>query len=187
MGLLSFFSRGHTAAAAQALYDAAVRQARREEFYLSLGVPDSVDGRFDLLALHVFLLLHRLGASGKPAKALSQAIFDLMFADMEANLREMGVSDLAVGGRVKAMAKAFYGRIAAYEPGLEAAGGGPAVLRDALMRNLYRGEPVESGILDTVSAYVRRATAALTDQSLDDLQNGTVDFGQPLPEDVPAS
>ncbi|PKU25563.1 ubiquinol-cytochrome C chaperone family protein [Telmatospirillum siberiense] len=184
MVLRSLFSRGRVAEAGQALYAAAVRQARREEFYLSFGVPDSVDGRFDLLALHVFLLLHRLGKSGRPAKALSQVVFDLMFADMEANLREMGVSDMAVGGRVKTMAKAFYGRIAAYEPGLEAASGDPAVLRDALARNLYRGEPVEERALDAMAAYVRRSDAILIEQSLDDLRDGKVRFAAPMPEDV---
>lgn len=169
------------------LYEAAVAQARREEFYLSLAVPDTVDGRFDLVALHVFLLLHRLGREGRPAKRLAQALFDLMFADMEANLREMGVSDLAVGGRVKTMAKAFYGRIAAYEPGLEAARNDPAVLRDALARNLYRGQPVDTGVLDAVAAYVRRQDALLAEQSLADLGDGRVGFGVPLPMEASAS
>jgi cytochrome b pre-mRNA-processing protein 3 len=180
-----FSTREHTDKAARDLYAAAVIQARREEFYRSLGVPDSVDGRFDLLALHVFLLLHRLGKSGRPAKTLSQAVFDLMFADMDANLREMGVSDLAVGGRVKTMAQAFYGRIAAYEPGLAPDGGDPAALKEALLRNLYRGSAVEDSVLTAVVAYVQREDAALAAQSLDDLRAGKVHFGTPLlPEPV---
>ncbi len=183
MSLRSFFTRGNTESAARDLYAAAVVQARREEFYLSLGVPDSVDGRFDLLALHVFLLLHRLGKSGKPARALSQAVFDLMFADMDANLREMGVSDLAVGGRVKTMAKAFFGRIGAYEPGLEADRADPALLKQALVRNLYRGAPVGDPVLTALVAYIRREDGALAAQSLDDLQDGRVSFGAPPPPD----
>lgn len=185
MALRSFFSRGQTEGAAYQLYAAAVAQARREDFYLSFGVPDSVDGRFDVLALHVFLLLHRLGKSGKPAKVLSQAVFDLMFADMDANLREMGVSDLAVGGRVKTMAQAFFGRIGAYEPGLESGRDDPAVLEEALLRNLYRGAAVVDGVLTALAAYVRQEDASLAGQTLEDLQAGRVRFGVPvLPDPV---
>src|SRR5574340_1791889 len=104
--------------AAHQLYISVVEQARRSEFYLELAVPDSLDGRFDLLTLHMFLLLNRLGQGGRAFRGLGQALFDLMFADMDQSLRELGVSDTAVGGRVKAMARAFYGRVAAYEPGL---------------------------------------------------------------------
>src|ERR1700761_176269 len=97
------------------LYAKAVAQARQPVFYAEREVPDTVDGRFDLLVLHVFLLLHRLGAEGKATKSLNQGLFDLMFADMDRSLREMGVSDMSVGKRVKDMARAFYGRVDAYE------------------------------------------------------------------------
>jgi len=179
MALHSLFSGKQTENAARDLYVTAVHQARREEFYLSLGVPDSVDGRFDLLALHVFLLLRRLGKSGRPAKTLSQAVFDLMFSDMDANLREMGVSDLAVGGRVKTMAKAFYGRIDAYEPGLAPDCDDLSPLKEALARNLFRGTAIDDGVLTALAVYVRREDAALGGQTLEDLQDGKLCFGAP--------
>jgi cytochrome b pre-mRNA-processing protein 3 len=187
MLLRSLFTRGHIESAAHDLYKAAVTQARQEGFYLSLDVPDSVDGRFDLLTLHVFLLLHRLGEGGRQAKVLSQAVFDLMFTDMDGNLREMGVSDLAVGGRVKTMAKAFYGRIGAYEPGLQSEGGDLSVLKEALLRNLYRGVATDDRVLTAMALYIRRENTALTAQSLKDLGDGKVFFGAPLmPEQVPS-
>jgi cytochrome b pre-mRNA-processing protein 3 len=138
-------------------------------------VPDTLDGRFDLLVLHVFLLLHRLGREGRPLKALGQALFDGMFADMDRTLRELGVSDMAVGGRVKAMAQAFYGRIAAYEPGLT----DTARLTEALARNLYRGVAVDDALLAAMAAYVREQAELLAGQDAARLALGQVRFGAP--------
>jgi cytochrome b pre-mRNA-processing protein 3 len=144
------------------LYAKAVAQARQPWFYRDLDVPDSVDGRFDLLVLHMFLLLHRLGGEGPATRALAQALFDLMFADMDQSLREMGVSDMAVGKRVKEMARAFYGRIDAYEPVLA----DPAGLKEALARNLYRGLPVADDKLARLATYVQVQVAALAASDL---------------------
>jgi cytochrome b pre-mRNA-processing protein 3 len=140
-----------------ALYAKAVAQARLPVFYAERGVPDTVDGRFDLLVLHVFLLLHRLGGEGRETKALSQGLFDLMFADMDRSLREMGVSDMSVGKRVKEMARAFYGRIDAYEPALADL----PKLEEALARNLYRGAEVKPASLAAMATYIQKQVAAL--------------------------
>ena len=83
-------------------------------FYRALGVPDTLDGRFDLVALHAFLLIHRLQDAPDPGPALAQAVFDAMFSDMDNNLREIGVSDLSVGKRMRAMWEAFHGRAKVY-------------------------------------------------------------------------
>tara|TARA_B110000263_G_scaffold119662_1_gene104157 strand:+ start:286 stop:915 length:630 start_codon:yes stop_codon:yes gene_type:complete len=128
---------------ADALYLTAVAQARQPVFYSDHGVPDSVDGRFELIVMHVFLLLrplNKMSESGaakqmtKGAGEIAQALFDTMFGDMDRSLREMGVSDIAVGKRVKHMAKAFYGRAAAYD---EVLAGSDELLDDALRRNLF--------------------------------------------------
>ena len=140
------------------LYEAAVAQARRPEFYARLGVPDTIDGRFELVALHTFLVLRRLKAQGQAAET-GQALVDLFIQDMDASLRELGAGDLGVGRKVKAMAQAFYGRIAAYDSGLA----GPAAgLEDALRRNLFGTKPGPGPDSATVSAladYVRRESA----------------------------
>lgn len=120
-----------------ALYGAAVAAARAPWFYEALGVPDTLDGRFDLIALHAFLLVRRLQDERDPGPALGQAVFDAMFSDMEQNLREIGVSDLSVGRRVRAMWDAFHGRAKAYAAALAAADR-PA-LEAALERNVWRG------------------------------------------------
>jgi len=91
-----------------ALYGAAVAAAREPWFYLSLGVPDTLDGRFDLIALHAFLLVHRLQDDSAPGPDLAQAVFDAMFSDMDNNLREIGVSDLYIAQNEKDQALESY-------------------------------------------------------------------------------
>jgi cytochrome b pre-mRNA-processing protein 3 len=157
MGFSWFGQRKQREEMVDALYAKAVAQARLPVFYADREVPDTVDGRFDLLVLHVFLLLHRLGADGRETKRLSQSLFDLMFADMDRSLREMGVSDMSVGKRVKEMARAFYGRVDAYEPVLDDA----AKLEEALARNLYRGGAVGQPSLAAMAHYIQRQVAAL--------------------------
>lgn len=166
---------------AQALYAAAVRQSRRPEFFGAGRVSDTVEGRFELLALHGFLLLHRLKREGDVARQLAQDVFDTMFEDLDHNLREIGVGDLSVGKRIKLLAENFYGRIRAYEEGL----GDPREKLDAaISRNVLANaaEPAASpeSVLPfarAVADYVRRETAALAVQPLRDLEAGRVVFG----------
>lgn len=160
---------------ADALYRSVLTQARQPAFFVGGGVPDTVDGRFDLVALHAFLVMHRLkGEDDSRAQDLSQALFDRLFLDMDQNLREMGVGDLSVGRKVKQMAKAFYGRVAAYDAGLEE---GTAVLAEALERNLLRKAEATTEQATTLATYTERQARTLTDQSLDDLLAGRVAFG----------
>lgn len=173
MKLSGFFRRDRHDEAAHSLYFAVVTQARRDEFYTQAGVPDTVDGRFDMVALHAYLILRRLGREGKRAGALSQAVFDIMFADMDQNLREIGVGDLSVGKKVKAMAQAFYGRIAAYNVGLD---GDDRQLGDALRRNLYRKTAPDEDQVAAMAAYLRRQATALDGQPFDALMAGKVSF-----------
>ncbi|MEJ0067455.1 MAG: ubiquinol-cytochrome C chaperone family protein [Pseudomonadota bacterium] len=111
-------------ASAGVLYAQLIEQARTPAFYGALGVPDSLDGRYEMIALHAFIALRRLRRDGGATETFAQALFDAMFADMDRSLREIGVSDLSVGKRVKEMARGLYGRIAAYEAGIAAAAGG---------------------------------------------------------------
>ena len=121
---------------AENLYAQAVLQGRLPWFYSGCAVTDDVNGRFEMIALHVFLLLQRIKQSDIADSKLGQALFDAMFTDMDQSLREMGAGDLGVGKRVKAMAKSFYGRVAAYEAGLYDS----SVLAEALIKNVYGGE-----------------------------------------------
>lgn len=176
--LLSRRARRQRIPAAE-LYAAIVAQARTPIFFRDLEVPDSLDGRFETLALHGFLVLQRLKAEGEAGAALAQAVFDAFFEDMDRSLRELGVTDLGVGRRVKAMAQGFYGRIRAYEEGLA---GGRAQLAGALRRNLWGTVPAPSEEhVAMVARYVRRQQEALAAQASAALATGRVAF---LPADA---
>lgn len=166
--------RRETEAAATQLYVRVVGQARQPMYYLSYGVPDTPDGRFDMIALHAALLLRRLRRDHDRTEHLAQAVFDLMFADMDQNLREMGVGDLAVGKRIKRMAQGLYGRIAAYDAGL--ADCSDRLLREALLRNVYRHGAPSDDELTRMAAYVRRQSEWLDRAETERLMVGAVDF-----------
>jgi len=166
MGLFGRFRKTPEQNRAEALYLAAVTRAREPAFYERLAVPDTVEGRFDMIALHVFLILRRLKADRAETGTLAQALFDRMFLDMDENLREMGVGDLGVGKRVKKMAKAFYGRVAAYDAAL--AQDSRASLEAALHRNLYReADDLDPALLSRMAAYVQGQAAALDAKTLE--------------------
>jgi len=145
-----------------------VSRAREPAFYAKLGVADTVDGRFDLIVLHAWLVLERLRA--QRLNDLSQALTDALFVSFDEGLRDLGAGDMGLGRRMKAMADAFYGRLKAY--------GGSAdegAMTEALGRNLYRG--AVAGQAADVARYVLAAKARLAEE---DLASGDVDFG-PLP------
>jgi cytochrome b pre-mRNA-processing protein 3 len=164
------------ARAATALYASILDRAREPHFFASLGVPDTVDGRFETLALHAFLVLLRLKSEpSEAATGLSRALLEAFFADMDRSLREMGAADLGVGRRVKAMAQALFGRIGAYEKALAEAG--DAALEAALRRNLYGTiDMPRLADLATLARYVRRQHAALAAQPFSELRAGRVEF-----------
>jgi cytochrome b pre-mRNA-processing protein 3 len=155
--------------ATSALYAASVTAARQPAFYVRLGVPDSVDGRFDLLLLHVLLVMRRLGNA-----AAKQSLFDLMFADMDRSLREMGVGDMSIGKKMKPMLAGFYGRAAAYEKALATTG--DEDLSAALSRNLYGLATGRAEHAPDIARYVRTSVAALAAQNETDLEQGRVAF-----------
>jgi len=160
--------------AGTALYGVAVAAARTPWFYRVLGVPDTLDGRFDLVALHAFLLIDRLRHAQSPGPALAQAVFDAMFSDMDMNLREMGVGDLSVGRKVRVMWEAFHGRAAVYAAALQA--GDIAALEAALERNVWRGAPAPDGASEALTRAALAQHRHLATRSLNDLVRGVVDF-----------
>jgi len=176
------------------LYDTIVQAARRPEPYERWGVPDSLDGRFDMLVLHAFVVFRRLGALMREEAArtsvkeyqtepggLSQALFDHLIRDLDSNLRESGVSDMRIGSKVKARTRAFYGRVSAYEAGLAEAD--DVTLRDALDRNVYTTVETPDAGLTALAAYLRRLVADADRWTWDDLARGTVSLA---PADPPA-
>ncbi len=150
------------------IYQALVARSREPVFFERYGVPDTLDGRFDLLTLHAWLVLARLKLDKDGDAALSQVLVDTIFVGFDEALRELGAGDMGMARRMKKFADAFYGRLAAYGAALDEMG-----LETALVRNLYRGEapPCVPGM----TAYVVGARGHLASW-----QTGLPDFG-PLP------
>ncbi|KYG99247.1 ubiquinol-cytochrome C chaperone family protein [Bradyrhizobium sp. DOA1] len=139
----------------EAIYGMIVTQAREPIFYRDLGVPDTVNGRFDLLLLHLWLLLRRL-RTVQGATELSQALFDRFCEDMDDNLREMGVGDQTVPKRMRAFGEAFYGRVQAYDQAME---GGSGALAAAICKNILNGTGMDQA--HRLAAYARATEADL--------------------------
>jgi cytochrome b pre-mRNA-processing protein 3 len=175
--LAKLFSRRRNDGTAWRLHATVVTHSRRPEFYFELGVPDTVVGRFEVICLHAVLLLRRLRVEGSGGDELGQQFFDVMFADIDGSLRELGVGDLGVGPRVKRLARHFYGRMEAYGAGLDA--GASATLEAALGRNLYAGEPVPPDRLKRIAGYMCQIEAGLAAQPFARLAEGEVVFVPP--------
>ncbi len=178
MRLAQLFRRDSAkTAAVTALYQALVGKARDLEFYTVLGVPDTVNGRFDMIVIHAMSVIRRLRGGGRQADAVGEALLDLMFKDMDRSLRELGVGDMSVGKHVKRMAKAFYGRAAMYEAGLDGDGG---ALRRALTENLYRHQVPSDDALAGMANYLHRLGEHAAKQPLAEVIAGRIDFSVPV-------
>jgi cytochrome b pre-mRNA-processing protein 3 len=166
----SLFAPSAEKLAARSLLGAVMAEARAPELYLAGGVADTIDGRFDLIVLHLYFLLRRLKEAGACGKAMSQFVFDAAFSNFDEALREMGVGDLSVGKKIRKMAEAFYGRLDAYERAVAQGTGG--AFEAAVVRNAYRGVPPEparlASLLQAIDRFRRRMEAA----PLDELLNG---------------
>jgi cytochrome b pre-mRNA-processing protein 3 len=163
-------------ALAERVYEQIVAAARQPALYADWGVPDTPLGRYEMVALHLFLVLHRLRGETGPAAELAQELTDGFFADLDHSIRELGVGDLGVPKRMKKLARMFYGRAQAYGAALEK--GSAAQLADALARNV---KPGEGGWpeADELAAYVVAAHRRLAEQPLAAIIAGDVAFPAP--------
>jgi len=176
---------------AVALYAAVVEQARKPVFYTAMKVPDTVDGRFDMIVLHLFLILNRFPREDRQDPVL-RAMLEEHFADMDNSLREIGVGDLSVPKKIHRMIDALYGRFETYEKALT----GPtpeAEMAGALARNVYRGAVLEdqhpavppaadlTPVGEALTRYVLQARAALAAQDPSAILSGKVSFPEPRP------
>lgn len=139
--------RRRRAEAATSLCAAVSRRACEPVFYRDYGVADSFDGRFDLVALHAWLVLEHLQDAGETV--LAQKFVDAVFARFDEALREQGVGDIGIGRRIKTMASAFYGRLRAYSES-----GDERELAAAILRNVYRGEPARVDRAALLAKYI---------------------------------
>jgi cytochrome b pre-mRNA-processing protein 3 len=148
------------------LEQAVAGRALAPVFFTRFGVPDTIDGRFDMMALHGWLALVRLKSTGQDEAA--QDLTDAVFIGFDEALRQQGISDMGMSRRMKAMAAAFYGRLSAYSAARTS-----EELAEALARNVWRGQKVDDKAR-ALAAYVETARAAL-----ENAPAGTLDFGSP--------
>ena len=158
------------------LYGMIVAQARLPAFYRDYSVPDTVDGRFELILVHLFLILRRLDGD-IAGRELGQQLFDMFCRDMDKNLREMGVGDLKVPKEMRRMGEAFYGRAQAYEAAL--ASDDTRVLRTAIVRNVFGTDDTDHVGAARLAAYIVEAARHLSTQDMATLNRGVVDFPEP--------
>jgi cytochrome b pre-mRNA-processing protein 3 len=170
MALFSrFFNKNKSRAKGTWLYEQALAASRRVPLYEAGGVPDTVDGRFDLLVIHVWMLIRRLNAL--EAHALGQEVFDAMFNDMDNALRELGTSDTSVGKRIKDMAKVFYGRTDLYNAAQSE--GDEKALAEALSRNIFSDLENKDPLGQAMAAHMQAIENAMSAQALENiLENG---------------
>jgi cytochrome b pre-mRNA-processing protein 3 len=173
--ILPLFRRSARSDTISSLYGTIVAQARLPGFYRDYAVADTINGRFDLLVLHLGLVLGRLEDAG--LGDLGQGLFDRFCRDMDHNLREMGVGDMSVPKEMQRMGEAFYGRTQAYRTALAA--GDRNALTDAVARNIYDAAAASRAAAGRLAAYMREAVRDLEGQSPADLSAGQLSLPDP--------
>ena len=148
------------------LYGEIVAAARQPQFYRDWAIPDTIDGRFDMLVLHLAMVIARLKDVDQETR---QKLIDQFCVDMDDNLREQGASDVSVGKKVRHMAEAFQGRYVAYESAID-----KTQLAEAINRNTYAGKPSPHAV--NIANYVEKARLSLAAQSHSDIAAGKVRF-----------
>jgi cytochrome b pre-mRNA-processing protein 3 len=165
--VLSLFRKSRAEPSVERVYAAIVAASRAPGLYASMGVPDTVMGRFESLALHVSLALRRLKQLPPPADALAQELVDRFFGGLDSALREIGIGDVSVPKKVKKLGQAFYGRLKAYDEALAEEAAADA-LELALARNVL-DQPEKPGLAASLAAHVRTSALRLDSAGLDDI------------------
>jgi cytochrome b pre-mRNA-processing protein 3 len=168
--VLGLFARSRAVPSVELVYGDIVAAARLPRLYRDLGIPDTVMGRFDCLALHVVLVLRRLRAMPPPADGLAQELVDRFFADLDAALRQIGIGDVSVPKKVKKLGQAFYGRAEAYEAAL-AEDAAANALDQALARNVLE-RPDEPENAAALAQHARKLAQALDGMDFERLLTG---------------
>ena len=174
--MLRLFRRTPKAETIEALYGAIVAQARAPVFYQNYGVADTVNGRLELLMLHLVLLFDRFSRAGPQERELGQAVFDRFCQDMDDHMREDGVSDLRVPKDMQRLAAGFFGRHRAYISALKA--NDRKALEESLRRNVLGDDPGRE--VADLAAYVEAAFRTLDGQDAAALVRGPFNWPDPV-------
>lgn len=158
---------------ASALYGRIVAQSRLAEFYKDFNVPDTVEGRFELLALHMFIVLETLRRQGAGGDPVARCLVDAFFADMDTSMRELGVGDMAVPKRMRKLSAAFYERLNTYRGAAES----PASLANTIQDHIFGGVRTERA--QALASYALQALAEPQNLAIEALLGGRVEFPDP--------
>ncbi len=174
MSLKNLFRRRPHKDAGFLMYGAIVAQSRQPAFFADLEVEDSFEGRYEMLVLHVFIVLMRLRKESEGGDEIGQAVFDTMFADLDISLREMGVGDLSIAKRIKKLASAFYGHVGVYDEAVRAED--DAALELSLERNVFAGREGCRPAANRLARYVRASLSTLDDVAIAEILRGELVF-----------
>jgi len=170
MSLLDrLFSKEKSNAVMQPLYDAIIGEGRRPSWYEEGTVPDSLDGRFDMIAAVFSLVVIRLGKDETTVQQVAW-LTELFVTDMDGQLRQIGVGDMGVGKHVKRMMKALGGRLGAYRDSID----NQEKLKEALIRNLYRGDKPTAKAMDFTIHHLQQFHNDLDNASTADIVAGQI-------------
>ena len=166
--LARLFAPSRDRTALRPLYAAVVERARDPAWYRAGGVPDTLEGRFEMVAAVLALVLLRLEEEGEAAAGPAASLAETFVEDMDGTLRELGIGDVVVGKKVGKLMGALGGRLGAFREGLR----GDGEFEAAVARNVFRGAPPSDEALGIVAGRLRALDAALTGAALDDLLAG---------------
>jgi cytochrome b pre-mRNA-processing protein 3 len=167
------FGRENSDTLVDGFYGQIVAAARQPALYAEWNVPDTPLGRYEMIALHLFLFLHRVRGQKGPVAALAQDLTDRLFGELDHSIRELGVGDLGVPKRMKKLVRMFYGRAASYGEALDQRD--RKALTVALARNV-RPDVSEWPEAAALAAYVEAAHARLAQQDLVGFLAGAIVF-----------
>ena len=165
---------------AEQLYAAIVAQARQPSFYSELGLADTIPGRFELVSLHMFIILDRLNNKGGLDNEVAQQLVDVMFQDMDDVAREIGVGDMGVGPRIKKLARSFQSRLEYYKEAIDGDGRGKfnrGTLSEAIIEIHFRQDKAQMGKAEELAAYVNECQTKIGERSLVEMVSAKQLFG----------
>jgi cytochrome b pre-mRNA-processing protein 3 len=171
-----FAGRAARKEAAEKIYDAIVAQSRNPAFYLRCGVPDTLSGRFDMLVIHMFVVLQILKLGGREGQLLAQEIVEAFIREMDTMVRDLGVSDRNVPKEVRKIAQLFYGQLLAYSTALQR--NDTKGLAGEVWKSFQSGEGAASATIaaDSISTYMRQAIKNIQEMPLNMLLQGNIRF-----------
>ena len=149
------------------IYTNIVKTSRNKSFFLDYKVDDTVEGRFDIILLHSFIIFNYFISTGKSKSKIPQLLFDHMFSDFDSNLREMGFGDIAVNKRMKKFISAFYGRILSYSNSYAEYKENNSILSlsYAIKKNIYKNKKTTDEKINIISDYVVSNITSFLDNS----------------------